>query len=154
MLVLVSLLLFSIAMKAQEDTLHKAPTEITTVDEGYQNDPLANKPVYFSEKQLQSNKGGPDSTQLRKVPDSIIKKLQANDDFWYVNYPFTKKKKETDENVPVTEGAFFQTILWLVIIGGFAAFLVGSMAMVTLVRQDRQNITRVVNRPRRHGWQR
>jgi len=120
----VSLLLLSVATKAQEDTLQEPSHEVTTVDDAYENDSQANRTVYFSEKQLQPNKGGPDSTQIRKVPDSVAKKLLAKDDFWYVNYPFTKKKQETEEDVPLMQGTFFQTILWLVIIGGFVAFLV------------------------------
>ena len=36
-----------------------------------------------------------DSFHLRQVPDSVIKKLQSQDDFWYANKEF-EKKKETD----------------------------------------------------------
>jgi len=38
---------------------------------------------------------GEDTFHLRQVPDSIIKRLQSQDDFWYANKEF-EKKKETD----------------------------------------------------------
>lgn len=117
----VLLLLFSVLMKAQQDTVQEQPPEIS-VDDEYQNDPVTNKTVYFSEKQTQLN--GQDSVQLRKVPDSVVKALQAKDDFWYVNYIFQKKKEEAEEETPITEGTFFQTLLWTLIIGGFVAFLI------------------------------
>lgn len=78
--------------------------------------------VYFLRKERQQNGGGPDSIQFRKLPDSLVKKLQQDDDFWYANYPF-EKKEETKNKIPFTQQPLFQTILWLVILGGFAAFV-------------------------------
>jgi hypothetical protein len=67
--------------------------------------------------------------QLRKLPDSVLKKFQSDDAFWYVNYPFKNEKKEIEkENIPFTEQPAFQTILWLVIIGGFAAVVIMYLA--------------------------
>jgi hypothetical protein len=111
------------------DTLEEPPPEEVTVDEEYQDEPAVTKTVYFSNKQLQSNGGGPDSLRSRTLPDSIVKKMQTDDDFWYVNYLFEKeKKKQKKENIPLTEQPLFQTILWLVIIGGFTAFVIMYLA--------------------------
>jgi len=136
----VVLLLFSVVMKAQQDTVQEPPAEITTVDDEYQVDPVTNKTVYFSEKETQLNSH--DSIQLRKVPDSIIKALQAKDDFWYVNYIFKKKKEEINEGTPITQSTFFQTLLWTVIIGGFVAFLIIYLANsnIGLFRQSGRQI--------------
>jgi hypothetical protein len=122
-----SMAFFSLVMNAQNtDTLEEAPKEEVTVDEGYKDDsPAVSKTIYFSDKRLQANGGGPDSMQSRMLPDSVVKKLNADDDFWYVNYPFKKEeRKEEKEDTPFTETTLFQTILWLVIIGGFAAFII------------------------------
>ena len=112
--------------KDQTDSLgEELPTEEIKVDEGYSDSPVIKKSIYFLNKSLPANREGPDSLQLRKLPDSVVKKLQADDDFWYVNYIFNKeKKKEEKENVPLSESTLFQTILWLVIIGGFATFVI------------------------------
>jgi len=135
------LILFSLAMNAQQkdhtdsarilshdlenitDTLEEPPPEEAKVDKGYQDSPVLKKSVYFLSKQLPASGEGPDSLQIRKLPDSVVTKLQSDDDFWYVNYLFEKEKKK-NENVPFTETTLFQTILWLVIIGGFATFVI------------------------------
>ena len=123
LLLAISMLLFSVTMKAQQDTVQEAPSEVTA-EETNQDDAISNNSVHFSSKQLQANKGGPDSTQLRKVPDSIVRKLQAQDDFWYVNYPFQKKKVEIEDDRSIFDGPFFQALLWILIIGGFVVFLI------------------------------
>lgn len=91
------------------------------------DEPPVTTNIYFSKKGSQVNGGGPDSIQWRQFPDSLLEKLQKDDDFWYVNYPFENKIKEklkTETVTPLTETLFFQTILWLAIIGGFAAFVI------------------------------
>jgi hypothetical protein len=142
-----SLTFFCQAMNAQDaDTLVAAPSEEVTIDEGYKDDPPAeSKTIYFSDKLLQANGGGPDSMQTRILPDTIVKKLQSDNDFWYVNYPFKKEKEEKEEEkeyTPLTETTLFQTILWLVIIGGFAAFIIMylSNSNVGLFRKNNKSI--------------
>lgn len=111
----------------QIDTAVGAPHEIT-IDEGSPTTTRLPRTVYFLEKSVQAHRGGPDSLQVRKLPDSVVRKFQGSSDFWYVNYPFKKKKDEekpveTKEHVPLSEQKWFQTVLWLIIIGGFVAFL-------------------------------
>jgi len=118
------MLSFSVVMKAQQDTIQEQSTEVAPVEEANQDDLLTSNRVHFSSKQLQSNQGGPDSTQMRQVPDSIGRRLKAQDEFWYVNYPFQKKKPESEEGESLFAGPFFQALLWVLIIGGFVAFLI------------------------------
>lgn len=65
--------------------------------------------------------------QQRKIPDEHIKKMQDDDDFWYANSEIEKAKKndtkKKQEYVPIGQRKWFQTLLWIVIIGGFAAFV-------------------------------
>jgi len=104
------------------DSLEEATVGDTQNDEGNMDTPVVKKSIYFSDKEVS---GGPDSLQIRKLPDSIVKKWQTGDDSWYVNYLFRKeKKKEEEKNLSFAASMMFQTILWLVIIAGFAAFVV------------------------------
>jgi hypothetical protein len=109
------------------DTLEEptpAEDDITD-DEEYKDEPAVTNTNYFLQKEFQANGGGPDSLQLRKLPDSLIKKLQKDDAFWYVNYVFEEEKKKRErEQIPFTETPLFQTILWLIIIAGFVAFVI------------------------------
>jgi hypothetical protein len=100
------------------------PEDIT--DEDDDETAVTTTNIYFLQKGSQANGGGPDSIQWRQFPDSSLKKLQKDDDFWYVNYPFEKKEEEAeiDTGTPFMETPLFQTILWLVIIGGFATFVI------------------------------
>src|SRR6185295_5850979 len=75
-------------------------------------------------KQLHGNAGRLDSLQMRKLPDSAVKKLQVDEDFWYVDYLFNKEKKQDEKRTSFTNSAVFQTILWLIIIAGFATFVI------------------------------
>lgn len=77
---------------------------------------------------LQKPEYGSDSffVQQRKVPDSVVKKMQEDDDFWYANAIIEKEKKKQEEDssyIPLGQRSWFQTLIWLIIIGGFAAFL-------------------------------
>lgn len=111
------------------DTLIEPPTaaEEITEEEEYEDEPAESNTIYFLQKKFQANGGGPDSLQLRKLPDSLIKKFQKDDAFWYVNYVFEEEKK-IKEKKPLTETPLFQTILWLIIIGGFVTFVIMYLA--------------------------
>jgi hypothetical protein len=111
------------------DTLIEPPTgaEEITEEEEYEDEPAENNTIYFLKKEFQTNGGGPDSLQLRKLPDSLVKKFQKDNAFWYVNYVFDEEKKK-NEKMPLTETPLFQTILWLIIIGGFVTFVIMYLA--------------------------
>lgn len=78
------------------------------------------EPGYFSPKWMT---GGPDSFYMRKLSDSAAGVLHDNNAFWYANKVF-KKKEITQEGTSFFDSTIFKTILWLIIIGGFAAFLI------------------------------
>ena len=74
--------------------------------------------VYF----LKTYEVIPDTIIERQVPDSVINTLKADDDFWYANKSFLKTKP--GQAKPLTNKPWFQTLLWLMIITGFAGFLI------------------------------
>jgi hypothetical protein len=153
LLLLLLLIFFASSINAQKenqtdsvvaDSLAERPPEETTSDQQYIDTPVVTRSIYFTDKHLQSNQGGPDKFQPRELPDSVIKKLRAGDDFWYVNYSFDKEKAKEEEkaDTPFTETTFFQTVLWLVIMGGFAAFVIIylSNSNVGLFRKNNKGI--------------
>jgi hypothetical protein len=80
----------------------------------------------------------------RNVPDRIIKEMQADDAFWYANSNIEKKKppKEGKEiYVPLGQRKWFQTLLWLIIIGGFAAALMWYLAGSNIGLFRKRNIS-------------
>jgi hypothetical protein len=125
------------AQQGRQDTLRRLMQRIVTdslpdppPEISYEEEDSNGSNIYFVQKTMQANGGGPDSISWKKIPDTVIQKLQADDDFWYINYVFNKQKREKkqyeyeERNVPLAETSLFQTILWLVIIGGFIAFVI------------------------------
>ena len=96
------------------------------------------KESYFlkkSEKQDQS-----DSFQLRQLPANELKKLRDDDAFWYANATIKKEgAKETGKQISFTSQKWFQTLLWLIIIGGFAAFMMIFLANSNVSLFSRKN---------------
>lgn len=116
--------------EAMIDTTREAVADpLVTDEEEYQEGTVVEDSKYFLKKTEQASGGGPDSIQQRRLHDSLLSRLQRDGSFWYVNYPFEEEKPESDEqqvsrDKPLTETPLFQTILWLAIIGGFAAFVI------------------------------
>jgi len=67
-----------------------------------------------------------DSLVKRNIPPNEIKKIQQDEDFWYANQIFKKEKDNEEEDVEVSwlQAGWFKTLLWLVIIGGFAVAII------------------------------
>lgn len=140
------LLLSSLCMRAQEgqvatDTIKEiittSPQEETQAGTAEED----KKEKYFLEKWQSAEMV--DTLQLRKVPDSLVKKLQEDDDFWYANALLKKEKpKEEGKHITLGQQSWFQTLLWLMIIGGFAGFLIWYLAgsNVGLFRKKRNII--------------
>lgn len=75
-------------------------------------------PFSFQEKNTSK-----DSILLRHLPDSVLKEMQTDDNFWYANYVFKKRKQDTNNQTSILETTWFQTLLWLIIISSFIAFV-------------------------------
>ncbi len=66
-----------------------------------------------------------DSFQVNRIPDSVKKRMQQDKDFWYANHVFEKEKELViNSNLPLREQVWFKTVMWLIIIGGFAYALI------------------------------
>lgn len=109
--------------------------DTVSIEEGYQqykeNDQYSEDPQrdYFLNRGEQQ-----DSLILsqRKIPSKNIKQMQGQDAFWYANADIKKEKpklqKSASPYIPLGQRVWFQTLLWLVIIGGFAAALIWFLA--------------------------
>jgi len=91
-------------------------------DNDYSNEEAVNERVYF----LNKEQGNPPVLHERSIDEKKIAELKDKDEFWYANtdiVPEKSKKKETSSApyVPIGQRSWFQTLLWIVIIGGFAA---------------------------------
>ena len=77
---------------------------------------------FFLRKELFSDH---DTFQLRSVPDSIVKKMQDDDAFWYASHDF--RKKATPHSPSFLERllnqSWFRTLIWFLIIAGFISVL-------------------------------
>lgn len=65
------------------------------------------------------------SVSERQLPPGHVKEIKEDKDFWYANTEVQKKEKKKKESaggsyVPLGQRGWFQTLLWLVIIGAFA----------------------------------
>jgi len=67
----------------------------------------------------------------RTIPADAVKKMKSDEDFWYADSVISKKvvkppvKERAGNNtyVPLGQRAWFQTLLWIVILGVFILFL-------------------------------
>lgn len=66
----------------------------------------------------------------RKVPDSALRKLKADDAFWYVNTAPHREKQndETAKSKSFLFSKWFNTAMWFLIVGCFIAALVWFLA--------------------------
>lgn len=118
------------------DTTPILQTDTTEVVEKKENET-----EYFLKNQTES-----DPLHVRKLPDSIVKKMQKDNDFWYANANVKRRRNRNGEWVlttktdttgkynavvqgepvdrePIVLKKWFQILLWVIIIGGFATFI-------------------------------
>lgn len=69
---------------------------------------------------------GTSTVQVRQVPDTTLSDLKKDDDYWYANtIPEKKKEKlEINRKKSLFEMQWFRTLMWVIIIGAFAAVVI------------------------------
>jgi len=100
-------------------TIEEAVDDEYTADD--ENEPDTDHP--FTEKVYRDAPPEPDH---RQVPSKRMEEIGDQKAFWYANTEFEKPKEKFPDikpYVPITQRDWFQTLLWLVIIGSFAAVL-------------------------------
>jgi hypothetical protein len=78
---------------------------------------------YFTKRDM--NVPFMDTVEVRQISGNRVKELQQDEAFWYANASLKKNKPADKEELktPFFQRTWFQALLWLVIIAGFAIFL-------------------------------
>jgi hypothetical protein len=74
---------------------------------------------------------GANKVDVRTVPESDLKRVKSDDDYWYANLTPPREKKEPEpakRPVSIFDKAWFNTLFWIVLIGGFLALLIWFLA--------------------------
>lgn len=97
-----------------DDTDAAADDDVTTEEE---KDTRVFLPIWSATK---------DSIKIRRIDPAARKAQQEDDAFWYANKSFKKDKKQQEGSgrVPLVMHPAFQTILWIVVVGGFITFII------------------------------
>jgi len=149
---ILALLLFSFQSYGQEeerrDTVIYDTTEVLEPPPEVQTD----TEVSTADEKYFYKSGDTLSVQVRNIPTDVIKKMKEDKEFWYANADLKNSKtnekiirerrdgkngqKEKDEQalreqqqrdasfVPLGQRSWFQTLLWIITIGAFAAVLI------------------------------
>jgi hypothetical protein len=107
------------------DNIDTTVTEEVVPAEEYTEEDEKAEDEYFWEKEYQDD--GWMQYKQRKIADSTLKKMQEDDDFWYANAIFNKEQKENKKQggyIPLGQRTWFQTLIWIIIVGGFVTFLI------------------------------
>ncbi len=105
------------------DTVVQVPSEDNT-DNDYADASDDNEKIeteYFLRREFTG--GFTDTIKFRSLPGDLARALRDDEAFWYANETFKKKEPKKRKKSFVAQ-PFFQTLLWIVIIGGFATFLI------------------------------
>ena len=112
-------------LKYKLDSVAIADEEKQAGEESYnaeQNGDTTAEPEYFLRKEFIGQLF--DSVMIRKLPDSVMKRFSGDDAFWYANEVFRKKQQPKERTGSFISRPYFQTLLWIIIIGGFVTFLI------------------------------
>lgn len=133
------LLFFSFHSHAQEEEKITDTTETTTTEEDYSVDESTSGTGFDKRSDTLI-------IEPRRLSEDEVRKLKEDDAFWYANADLKKKRSseqtayekehgkkgkkgnedalEERDYVPLGQRTWVQTLLWIIIVGGFAAFLV------------------------------
>jgi hypothetical protein len=137
-------LIFRVTLFSQNTT--DSITVVQELDPDYQEEEVKtdqdNEVDYFLKKEEQQADWK--ETPRRKLADSTIRMMKEDEDFWYANAIFETKKKKEDRNkgyIPIGERTWFKTLIWLIIVGGFATILIFYLASSNVGLFRKKNVS-------------
>lgn len=69
------------------------------------------------------------SVDVRTIPKQKVQKLKSDEDYWYANLtPPRKKNEPSQKRESVFDKGWFNTLFWIIVIGGFLALLIWFLA--------------------------
>ena len=121
-LILLFGLFFNFSVSAQQEEVTVDTAIFEPEPEFVPDEPVEEGSEYFSPKSMESPAMTP--IEWREIPDSVKNNLKQNEDFWYVSQRSKEARKESVQTTrSFSESKTFQTILWFIVILGFAAFI-------------------------------
>lgn len=118
------------------------PVNYDTANESFEEDQA--EILYFLQKDDTTSLFDSSAIEWRVVPDSVVRSLKKDAAFWYADKDMEKKNEENEglswlEKIIITlfkllANPVFRQILWIIIIGGFAA------AVIWFLSQNQMNI--------------
>lgn len=139
-LIIAFMLLVSCSAFAQEEVRAEPDTTVTrtTIEVGPVESYQTDEPNYpfTTIDEMDSIR-----LQIRKVPDSVVRDLQNDDDFWYANADLEKKEDKQSRSVQRSRSdspSWVSTVLLVLIIGVFLSLVVYYMAESGLFRRRRK----------------
>lgn len=114
----VFLLLFFTKTNAQDTTIVTEAPPAEMADTSVYESSVSN--YHFKEKEAVGQ------ISVRTIPDQKVKKVRSDEDYWYVNLTPHREKKETkspSKTKNIFNQRWFDTIFWILLIGGFIALL-------------------------------
>jgi hypothetical protein len=118
----------SIAMNAQNlsTELDTLGTDTTITIEAIDNESEYDVEETFDQNYfLERSAFSSDSLSWRKIPDTIVQHLKNDPDFWYADHVFRKNEPRKRSGAG---RKLLEVVLWMIIIGGFAAFIMWYLA--------------------------
>lgn len=144
MLILCFLFVTQYVQAQAEEGVKDTVVAVDEYDDDDTDAPAEEKPGYFLHRWMDGY--GMDSLLLRQLPDSVIRAIKKDKDFWYADSVFKNQQRQQQGTVGMpapndssrkrrieyrresddeekTGSPFLQTLLWIIIIAGFIAFL-------------------------------
>lgn len=82
--------------------------------------------------------------EVRAIPEKDVKRVKSDDDYWYANLKPVREKKEAapaKRPASIFDKAWFNTLFWIILIGGFLALLIWFLATSNINLFRRRAIT-------------
>jgi hypothetical protein len=78
---------------------------------------------------------------VRKIPDSVVSRLKKDENYWYVNTaPEREKKALPQKQSKWYQGAWFNQLLWVIVIVSFLAIIIWFLASSNISLFRKKNV--------------
>lgn len=117
------LLLFSFNANAQDSTITDEVPPVEMADTSVYETTIS----HYQFKEV-SSAGRVD---VRSIPNQEVQKVKSDEEYWYANLTPPRKKKETESSAKtgsISDKSWFNTLFWIIVIGGFLALLIWFLA--------------------------
>ncbi len=135
----VIVLVFISKAKAQQDITDTTIVEVFPDDNYEEPDTEPEDRFAFKERTT------PSEIDVRRIPGDELNATKSDDDYWYVNEAPVREKQKVQppkKRKTVFNTKWFQTLFWILLIGGFIALLIWFLATsnISLFRKKQKMV--------------